>query len=111
MNKEIIDERRSLCRVELDTPYFARLSVIGGGSHRVMLSNISARGLQAELPTEVGPEDIPGNARVELSEFPGGLEQLNRLSGTVTWVTQGHCGVQFERELEDANFLEFLGNL
>lgn len=111
MNKESIDERRSLCRVELDTPYFARLSIIGGGSHRVMLSNISARGLQAELPTEVGPEDIPGNAKVELHEFPDGMEHLNRLSGTVAWVTPGHCGIQFEQDLEDANFLELLGNL
>lgn len=105
------NDRRSLTRVELDTPYFARLSVIGGDSYKVMLSNISGRGLQAELPASVGSGEVPGNARVEISEFPEGLEHLNQISGTVVWVTDGYCGVQFEQELEDDHFVEFLEHL
>ena len=105
------DDRRALTRVALDTPYFVRLSVIGGDSYKVILSNINARGIQAELPTGVGSEEVPGNARVEINDFPQDLEYLNQISGTVMWVTDGYCGVQFEQELEDDNFVEFLEHL
>ena len=111
MSDKSYKDRRTFTRVALDTPYFVRISVIGGDSYKVILSNISARGIQAELPVSVGSGEVPGNARVEISEFPDDLKYLNQISGTVMWVTDGHCGIQFEQELEDDNFVDFLEHL
>lgn len=108
MTDKNIEERRSHARVPLDTPHFIVLTVIGGDSHKVMLNNLSATGLQVDLPADLGPEEIPGNSKVEMSEFPNKLEYLNHISGTVVWVTEGYCGVQFDQELDDDAFAEFL---
>lgn len=111
MRDENLVERRSLSRVDLDSPCFVNLFVVGGDIHKVLIGNISAHGMQAELPAGVGSEEVPGNARVEISSFPPGLEHLNQISGTVVWVTDGHCGIQFAEELDDENFSEFLAKL
>lgn len=108
MNDKSIEERRHHPRVPLDTPYFISLTVIGGDSYKVMLSNLSAKGLQADLPADLGPEEIPGNSKVEMSNFPKEMEHLNHIAGTVVWVTDGYCGIQFDQELEDEGFLAFL---
>lgn len=111
MTDKKLDERRARARVPLDTPYFVKLAIIGGDVYKVMLSNLSAKGLQVDLPAGVGPAQIPGNSKVEISDFPPELEQLNHVAGSIIWVTEGFCGVQFDRELEDDNFLAFLENL
>lgn len=111
MNKSKPEERRSLSRVPLDEPCFVNLSVIGGGSYKVMISNVTARGLQADLPANIGSEEIPGNARVKISDFPEEMKDLDQISGTVMWVTHGCCGVQFSQELDDGHFLAFLDSL
>lgn len=111
MSDRNVSERRSMDRVDLDTPYFISISVIGGETYKVMLTNLSAKGLQADLPLNTGADEIPGNSKVAISNFPEGMEYLNHMHGTVVWITLGCCGIQFDNELEDECFVEFLEHL
>lgn len=87
-------------QVEMNSPHFITLSVLGGATYNVSLTNVSLNGLQINLPPQVGPAEIPGSSKVELSGFPDDMDDLNHTLGTVIWITDGCCGVRFDSNLE-----------
>lgn len=93
-----------LGRVNLAEPCVIRLSVLGGGSYNVELTSVSLFCLQVDLPAQIGPADIPGSSKVELSEFPSGMDDLNHSLGTVIWIADGCCGIRFDSDLSGLDF-------